>query len=75
MTDRLFRTTRRRFIQTSAMVGTGVLVRGKRAFGATPDPINQLRKFVAPLPLPGSGLSLATPDKNHYNQTGAQADF
>jgi spore coat protein A len=57
------------------MVGTGLLVRGKRAFGATPDPINQLRKFVAPLPLPGSGLSLAAPDKTLYGQTGAQADF
>jgi spore coat protein A len=76
MKDRLSRTTRRRFIQTSAMVGTGLLVRGRRAFGqAVPDPINQLRKFVAPLPLPGSGLSLATPNKTLYGQTGAQADF
>ena len=76
MKERLSRTTRRRFIQTSAMVGTGLLVRGRRAFGqAVPDPINQLRKFVAPLPLPGSGLSLATPNKTLYGQTGAQADF
>ena len=39
------------------------------------DPIKNLRKFVAPLPLPGSGLALAAADKTHYNQTGAQADF
>ncbi len=75
MRDRLSRTTRRRFIQTSAMVGTGVLIGGRRAFGQALDPIKNLRKFVAPLPLPGSGLALATPNKTRYDQTGAQADF
>lgn len=57
------------------MVGTGVLVGGRRAFGQALDPIKNLKKFVAPLPLPGSGLALATPNKTLYNQTGAQADF
>ena len=75
MRDQWSRTTRRRFIQTSAMVGTGLLVGGRRAFGQALDPIKNLRKFVAPLPLPGSGLALAAPDKAQYNQTGAQADF
>ena len=75
MNDRASRTTRRRFIQTSAMVGTGLLVGGRRAFGQSLDPIKNLTKFVAPLPLPGAGLALATPDKSHYGQTGAQADF
>ena len=56
MGDRFSRTTRRRFLQTSAMVGTGVLVGGRRAFGQSLDPIKNLRKFVGPLPLPGSGL-------------------
>jgi spore coat protein A len=75
MNDRTSLTTRRRFIQTSALVGTGLLVGGRRAFGQNLDPIKNLTKFLAPLPLPGTGLALATPDKTHYGQTGAQADF
>jgi len=75
MKDLFGRTTRRRFIQTVAMAGTGALVAGRRAFGQALDPIKNLRKFVAPLPLPGSGLALATPNKTLYGQTGAQADF
>ena len=72
--------TRRRFIQTSAMVGAGVMLAGRRLIGrAVGDPIKNLRKFVDPLPLPGfnsgQALSLATPNKTIYNQTGAQADF
>ena len=76
MKRRLSRTTRRRFIQTSAMAGAGLLIGRRRLFGqAALDPVKNLRKFVAPLPLPGSGLALATPDKGLYGQTGAQADF
>jgi len=75
MKGRLSRTTRRRFIQTSAMAGAGFLIARRHALGQGPDPIKNLRKFVAPLPLPGSGLALATPDKELYGQTGAQADF
>jgi len=69
------RTTRRRFIQTSALVGTGVLVGGRRAVAEGAASIKNLRKFVAPLPLPGSGLNLAVPNKTLYGQSGAQADF
>ncbi len=75
MKGRLSRTTRRRFIQTSAMAGAGFLIARRHALGQALDPIKNLRKFVAPLPLPGSGLALATPDKGLYGQTGAQADF
>jgi spore coat protein A len=59
------------------LAGTGALLAGRRAWGQTAalDPVKNLRKFVGTLPLPGSGLSLATPDKSRYNQTGAQADF
>ena len=49
--------TRRRFIQTSAMVGAGVMLAGRRLIGrAVRDPIKNLRKFVDPLPLPGLQL-------------------
>ena len=75
MKGRLSRTTRRRFIQTSAMAGAGFLIARRHALGQGLDRIKNLRKFVAPLPLPGSGLALATPDKELYGQTGAQADF
>jgi spore coat protein A len=74
-TARFGPTTRRTFIQTSAVAGTALLVGGRRSFGQALDPIKHLTKFVDPLPLPGAGLSLATPNKTLYDQTGAQADF
>jgi spore coat protein A len=57
------------------VLGTGLLVAGRRALGQAVGTYPNLRKFVAPLPLPGAGLSLATPNKTRYDQTGAQADF
>ncbi len=59
----------------SALAGAGVFAGSRRAFGDGLDPIKNLRKFVAPLPMPGSGIALAAPNKALYNQIGAQADF
>jgi spore coat protein A len=69
--SRLDRTTRRRFLQTSGIVGAGLLATGRRAFARTAHRYPNLRKFVAPLP----GLNLAGANTTRYNQTGAQADF
>ncbi len=61
------RTTRRTFIQTSALAGAGLLVSGRRVFGRGLDPIKNLRKFVAALPgLGPTGIPVATPDTSMY---------
>jgi spore coat protein A len=69
--DPVGRTTRRRFLQTSGLVGAGLLTGGRRAFARARGAYPNLRKFVAPLPQ----LSIASPSKTLYDQPGAQADF
>jgi len=61
--------TRRSFIKTSAFVGAGLAVAGRRVL-AHGDPIKNLRKFVASLPMPGpTGISLASPNTTLYQGT------
>jgi len=68
--------TRRRFIKTSAFVGAGLALGGRRVLGQAPPPRWELRKFVAPLPgLGPAGIPVAAPNKKLYDQTGAQADY
>jgi len=69
--------TRRRFIKTSAFVGAGVALAGRRVLGQVIPPPGrwELPKFVAPLPLAGTGIPLAVPNKTMYGQAGAAADF
>ena len=68
--------TRRRFVQTSALVGAGVAFAGRRAFGQNIVPYKNLSKFVDPLPGIGpTGIPVAAPNKVMFNQAGAQADY
>jgi spore coat protein A, manganese oxidase len=64
------KTTRRRFIQTSALAGAGVTLAGGRVWGQGPAAPYNLRKFIAPLPgLGPTGIPIAEANKWHYPGT------
>ena len=64
------RSSRRQFIQASALATAGVALAGRRVFGQSPGWPPNLRKFVAPLPGIGStGIPLATANTQLYPGT------
>ncbi len=64
------KTTRRGFVQTSALAGVGLALAGSKAVGAGLNPFKHLRKFVADLPGVGpSGIPVATPNRFIYPGT------
>ncbi len=67
-------TSRRRFIQTSALASAGVAIAGRRVFGQSGllpyKGLPNLRKFIAPLPgLGPAGIPVAAPNKSLYPGT------
>jgi spore coat protein A, manganese oxidase len=59
--------TRRRLLQYGAGAGLALAVPWSRARPASADMGGKLAKYVQPVPLPGAGIVVATPDSaNHY---------
>jgi spore coat protein A, manganese oxidase len=61
--------TRRKFLQYGLGVGAGLAIQSTLRFPfARATPGGKLAKYVQPLPVPGAGIVVATPDgSNHYS--------